>query len=276
VGNFRQCTSAKVLPALARSTCAGEKQASCLSRAQVDALVRVHDGVATKAGKPLYAGFPWDAGWSDMGWRIWKIGSADGRIPAINVMMGAPALATIFTVPPRAPGTGLESSLAYHLGFDFDRDGGAIYATSSEYPRSGWQDVGARSPDLAAFRKRGGRMVVPQGVSDPVFSINDTIAWWNEVNGRSGGAASQFVRVFPVPGMGHCAGGPATDRFDAFGALVQWVEQGRAPDRIEAASGPMSPWHGRSRPLCRYPLVARPKPGTVDGERTESFVCAKS
>jgi len=275
VGAHGQCSSARVLPMLKRSMCSGAKQDGCLSTAQIGALERVHEGPRTSAGKALYASFPWDAGWSDLGWRIWKIGSADGRIPSINVMMGGPSLATTFTVPPKAPGATPDALLAYQLGFDFDRDAGAIYATGHGFSRSGWQDISARSSDLAAFRKRGGRMIVPHGGSDPVFSINDTIAWWKEVDRAAGGKAAQFARVFPVPGMGHCQGGPATDRYDAFGALVRWVEQGQAPERIVATAGPMSPWNGRSRPLCPYPLVAVPKPGTTDGEKAENFVCAK-
>lgn len=275
VGNHGQCTSAKVVPMLRRNACSGAKTDSCLSTAQIGALERIHEGPRNSAGKQLYASFPWDAGWADMGWRIWKIGSADGRIPSLNVMMGGPALASIFSVPPVALGGSPDALLAYQTGFDFDRDAPAIYATGHGFARSAWQDVGARSPNLAAFRKRGGRMIVPHGVSDPVFSVNDTIDWWREVNRKDRGKAAEVVRVFPVPGMGHCQGGPATDRYDSFGALVRWVEQGQAPERIEASAGPMSPWTGRTRPLCRYPLVAVPKAGAIDTEKAENFVCAK-
>ena len=275
VGAHEQCTSAKVLPALKRSSCTGAKQDGCLSAAQIGALERIHQGPRTSAGKPVYASFPWDAGWSDMGWRIWKIGSPDGSIPPLNVVMGAPALATTFIVPPVAPGRGPDALLAYQLDFDFDRDAAAISATAPGFPRSAWQDVGARSSDLSAFRKRGGKLIVPHGVSDPVFSVSDTIAWWKEVDRANRGAAAGFARVFPVPGMAHCQGGPATDRYNSFGALVRWVEQGQAPDRIEAAAGPMSPWNGRTRPLCPYPLIAVAKPGATETEKAESFVCAK-
>jgi feruloyl esterase len=71
--------------------------------------------------------------------------------------------------------------------------------------------------------------------------------------------------------MNHCTGGPATDQFDALTAVVDWVEQGRAPDRIEARAGPMSPWPGRSRPLCAYPKIARYHSGDLN--QAASFVC---
>jgi hypothetical protein len=133
-------------------------------------------------------------------------------------------------------------------------------------------DIAARSPDLDGFQSHGGKLIVPHGVSDPVFSIQDTLAWWREVNARDHGQANRFLRIFPVPGMGHCEGGPATDRFDAFQALRDWVENGVAPDRILATAGKGSPWPGRTRPLCAYPLMAR-YAGQNSIEAAESFAC---
>src|SRR5690606_11735750 len=130
--------------------------------------------------------------------------------------------------------------------FDFDRDAPKIYATDEVFTRSAWDDIGARSPDLAAFRARGGKLIVPHGVSDPVFSVVDTVTWFQEVDKLNSGQAADFVRVFPVPGMAHCAGGPTTDQYDAFEALVAWVEQSTPPDRIIAKAGPGTPWPGRS------------------------------
>jgi hypothetical protein len=71
--------------------------------------------------------------------------------------------------------------------------------------------------------------------------------------------------------MNHCAGGPATDQYDALSAVVDWVEKGTAPDRIEAAAGPMTPWPGRTRPLCPHPKIARYRSGELN--RAESFAC---
>jgi feruloyl esterase len=158
------------------------------------------------------------------------------------------------------------------MAYDFDKDAQEIYATNAEFSRSAWEDVNARSPDLEAFRKHGGKLIVYHGASDPVFSVNDTIAWWTEANARMNGQAADTVRVFPVPGMNHCAGGPSTDQFDGFGTLVEWVEKGAAPDRIVAKAGPMSPWPNRERPLCPYPAIAQ-YAGKGDVEKAESFVC---
>ena len=66
--------------------------------------------------------------------------------------------------------------------------------------------------NLSAFKARGGKLVIAQGASDPVFSILDTIAWWNDVNAANGGRADQFVRLFAVPGMNSTLRGRAVDR----------------------------------------------------------------
>jgi len=273
VGDHPRCTSAKILPRLKNATCKGAKDAGCLSVAQIDALVRTHEGVKNSHGKSLYAPFPWDAGWADMGWRIWKIGSPDGRIPPINIAMGAPALGLIFTTPPTVPKPGLDGAIAYALAFDFNTDSQRIDETGGNFVRSGWQDVSARSPDISAFARRGGKIIVPHGVSDPVFSITDTINWWNEVDRLQHGRAAQTVRVYPIPGMAHCSGGPATDSYDALSAIVAWVEKGEAPASLAAKAGPRSPWPGRKRPLCAYPAIAR-YDGKGDVNEASSFICS--
>jgi feruloyl esterase len=105
-----------------------------------------------------------------------------------------------------------------------------------------------------------------------VFSIQHTLAWWNEVNTANAGRAAEFVRAFAVPGMNHCGGGPSTDQFDAFSAMVDWVEKAAAPERIVATAGPNSPWPGRTRPLCAYPAQARYS-GSGSIEDASNFVC---
>ena len=113
---------------------------------------------------------------------------------------------------------------------------------------------------------------MPHGESDPVFSLKDTLAWFDEVDQKSGGHAADFVHVFPVPGMCHCAGGASTDRYDMFTALVAWVEKGQAPEAVVATAGPNTPWPGRTRPLCAWPRSAKYTGG--DTESASSFVCA--
>ena len=77
---------------------------------------------------------------------------------------------------------------------------------------------------------------------------------------------------FRCTGMNHCGGGPSTDRFDAFSALVSWVEKKTPPERIVATAGPATPWPGRTRPLCPYPQYAR-YTGKGSIEEAANFVC---
>ena len=273
VGAFAQCTDSKVLPELRKRTCEKGKDDGCLSTAQISALRRSLQGPRDSRGRHLYSDWPWDAGIGSDGWRLWKLGQPGG-MPALNLLVGGPAVAAVFTTPPTALRADPQSALDYAMRFNFERDAARIYAVDAEHAHSAWDDVSARSSDLTAFRARGGKMIIPHGVSDPVFSINDTLTWYREIDARTGGRAAEFVRVFPIPGMAHCAGGPATDHFDAFTALRTWVEQGKAPERIEASAGPQTPWPGRSRPLCPYPAIARYS-GHGDVDRAAAFVCER-
>ncbi|MTV36994.1 tannase/feruloyl esterase family alpha/beta hydrolase [Duganella radicis] len=270
VGDFTRCTDDKVLPQLRARLCQQDKAEGCLSSAQIAALQRSRQGPRDAKGRALYSDWGWAPGISDPGWRLWKTGFPN--MTALNVTLGARSLASVFTTPPSVLPDGDQAAADFQSAFDFDRDAARIYAVNAVFKRSGWQDVGARSPDLSAFQRRGGRLIVPHGDSDAVFSLNDTLSWYREVDARAKGKAASFVRVFPVPGMCHCMGGPATDNYDAFGALVAWVESGKAPDQIIATAGPASPWPGRERPLCAYPQVAR-YTGRGDPEKAASFEC---
>jgi hypothetical protein len=272
VSDFEQCTMARVAPKLKAKTCTANQTQGCLTATQVRALMKIFAGPKTHDGKALYSAWQWDAGLASPGWRIWKMGSADGKIPALNIVLGGPSLASVFTTPPTPISGSPEEAFKFQLGFNLSGDGAKIDATNSEFLRSAWADIGARSSDLSGFRAHGGKLIVPHGVSDPVFSIRDTLTWYGEVQHRTGGQAASFVRVFPVPGMNHCGGGPATDNYDAFAALRVWVEEHQAPERILAKAGDSSPWPHRSRPLCPYPKVARYR-GQGDIESEANFEC---
>ncbi|XVN49249.1 tannase/feruloyl esterase family alpha/beta hydrolase (plasmid) [Novosphingobium rhizosphaerae] len=256
INAFGRCTSARVLPALRAKACtaAGAPGNACIAPAKIGALHRSLGGPRDASGRALYAEWPWDTGIGTFGWSLWKLGSA--QMPSLNILTGGASLPSVFMVPPKAVGMAPEDLLAFQMAFRFPEDAKSIYATSRVFPRSAWQDIAMRSSNLDRFRAHGGKLIVPHGVSDPVFSINDTLRWQREVNQRYRGKADQLVRVFPVPGMAHCGGGPATDQFDAFAALTHWVEDGKAPELIAAKAGAQTPWPGRSRPLCAYPKVA--------------------
>jgi hypothetical protein len=280
IDNFPACTTTLTAPALRALTCQGAKHATCLSAAQIDALVTVFSPTVTTGGDTIYPARVWDAGIGgrvggtyNQGWRVWKIGAfASDTNSALDATLSATATAAIFMTPPVQIATTDGDQVAFALSLDLARAYRALAATSPPYAESALEFMKADSTDLSAFNARGGKLLIVHGVSDPVFSIADTIDWWNDLNAVQGGAAADFVRLFAVPGMNHCAGGPATDQFDAFSALVDWVEKGVAPDRIVATARPTTPWPGRTRPLCPYPAQAR-YTGSGSIEDARNFAC---
>lgn len=244
--------------------CSGAKADSCLSGDQVGALKDVFGGPRNTAGQALYAGQPWDPGLRAAGWRQWTLGSSttarsDSRY---NVLM-VDALVNEFFTPPDP---------AFNpLTFNFDTDPARMAAFSAVY------DTYA-DDKLAAYKARGGKMLFIHGMSDPIFSAKDTLAYYERLAANNGGvdATQGFARTFLVPGMNHCAGGPATDTFDSVQVMVDWVEKGIAPDSIAAVALPTNAdFPNRSRPLCAYPKFAKFK-GTGSIEDASNFVCSAS
>jgi tannase/feruloyl esterase len=280
IDNFLACTADVVAPKLASLTCKGPKRNTCLSARQVAALQKVFAGAKNSKGEMLYADWAWDRGIGghigdtfNQGWRFWKLGAYESPVNnGLNATLGAGSVSAIFTTPPTEVAMTGPAPMAFLLGINFDRDAAKLYGESGIYTKSAWDFMMASSTDLSGFKNHGGKLVIVHGVSDPIFSIKDTINWWNEVSQVNQGTAANFVRLFAVPGMNHCAGGPATDQFDAFTALVNWVEKNSAPERIVATAGQNSPWPGRTRPLCVYPQQARYK-GSGSIEDAANFVC---
>ena len=87
----------------------------------------------------------------------------------------------------------------------------------------------ADATDLSTFKARGGKMIVFEGVSDPVFSAHDLRDWYLQLQ-RDTADARDAVRLFNIPGMTHCGGGPALDNFDPLPALGTGVKKARPPN----------------------------------------------
>jgi feruloyl esterase len=98
-----------------------------------------------------------------------------------------------------------------------------------------------------------------------------TIDYYNEVLKISGEKAKNSIRLFNVPGMGHCSGGDGCDTFDKLGTMEAWLETGIAPDEM-LSSKVVDGKVVRTRPLCAYPKVAKYK-GTGNTDEAVNFVC---
>lgn len=259
------------------STCSGAAASDCLTGAQKTALQKIFDGAKNTAGQSLYASWPWDPGVSGGGWRFWKLDAGFAPLP-FNTIIGAGAMGYIFTTPPDAPNLS-DGGLGYQLAFSMDTDAPKIFARTATYKESAMDFMTPPNPTQLTTLKSRGKMIVVHGTADPVFSANDTVAWYDALKAADATAAN-YARLFLVPGMNHCSGGPATDRFDMLKALEDWVEKGTAPDSVRATVKATDPdvvaagWPStRSRPLCAYPKQAFLKAGATNTEDASSFEC---
>jgi feruloyl esterase len=127
---------------------------------------------------------------------------------------------------------------------------------------------------LKPFIAQGRKMIIYHGASDPSIPASQSIAFYRELVEQHQGLerTQENVRLFLVPGMYHCSGGPGPDRFDTLSALEAWVEHGKAPQAIPASTKPASPVQHRL-PLCPYPQQARYR-GTGEIDDPSNWVCA--
>ncbi len=226
--------------------CDGANTGSCLNPDQVDTVKMLYSSVPNpETGRDITGLFPGsELGWTDLGW----------------------------TASARA--TGLEQYRYLVYGdedwniseFEFDRD--IALAESMD-----GNTLNALDPDLQAFFDTGGKLIQYHGWIDPQISPANATQYYQRVSDLLGGreAIHDSYRLFMVPGMAHCRGGPGPDSFDMIGALEQWVESGQAPDSVMAVrrtNGEVD----RSRPLCPYPEVAvYDGSGSIDA--AENFQC---
>jgi pimeloyl-ACP methyl ester carboxylesterase len=253
-------------------TCQGPRDGTCLSAEQKVAIGNVFAGAKNSLGAPIYSSFPYDTGHAAGDIFFWKFISP--------LVLDPGSVGFVFSTPPANPATFIAP--LYSLMGSIDQMASAIGATNATYAESAQSFMVPPDLDhLRGLRRHGGRMLVYHGTSDPIFSANDTRHWYESLARNT--PVDHFARLYLVPGMGHCAGGPSADQFDLLTPLMRWVEEGDAPARVVASvRGPTNPggpnldlpsdWSpDRSRPLCAYPGRAVYHAGDV--ESANSFVC---
>ena len=130
----------------------------------------------------------------------------------------------------------------------------------------------AIDPDLRAFKARGGKLLLYHGWNDGLISPGNTLDYADAVRKTMGNGQDDWLRVFMLPGVGHCQGGAGPDQVNWMGALERWREGGKAPDQIQAAKV-----EGNrieiTRPLCPHPQIAKYS-GIGSTNDAQNFVCA--
>ena len=255
-------------------TCTGARDGTCLTTDQKAKIANLFAGAQSSDGTRFYSSWPYDAGLGTSGWSFWKF-----TVPGI---LDSGAVGFIWEVPPEDPAT--FSGPAFAASANIDTILARIQATNGTYTESAMSFMTPPHPrDLSTLQGRGAKIMVYHGTSDPIFSSDDTTNWYRALATNTGTTAS-YARLYLVPGMNHCSGGPATDQFDMLTPLVNWVEKGQAPEAVVAkARGAGNPggvntdvpstWAAdRTRPLCPWPKVARYK-GTGSIESADSFSC---
>jgi feruloyl esterase len=149
--------------------------------------------------------------------------------------------------------------------FDLERDSAKAHAID--------KNVDELNPDLTAFEKHGGKLLLYHGWADQQVAPGSSVEFYKAVLDSSGGPeqTSNWIRLFMAPGMAHCSGGEGPDTFDKISTMEQWVEQGKTPEQIIAAhktAGKID----RTRPLCPYPQVAHYN-GTGSIDEASNFSC---
>lgn len=223
-----------------------------LPKEKIAALNAIFGGAKNSHGEPIYSGWYYDSGINQEGWRSWKLGDSQTAEPnARNIVLSKGSM-TYYFMTPMQPDFDL-------MKFDFDKDTPRVYQTGAIND--------AIATDLSTFKANGGKLIVVTGVSDPVFSAKDQVAWFNELQNDTQ-SAGEFSRLFVAPGLTHCGGGNGLDDFDPLTALEQWHDNNQAPESLLAKS---KTYPNKQMPICAYPKVATYVGG--DENKAESFEC---
>ena len=227
----------------------GDEGPGCLTAAQLDAVRKIYSGPRDpRTGAAIFPGL--EPG-SELGWAELAGGPRLGTSAADHFKY------VVF----RNPRWDFRT-------FEFDKD-----VAMTDDLDAGL--INATDPDIGAFTRRGGKLLLYHGWSDPLIAPRSTVEYYTSVASALGGPdkAEESVRLFMAPGMSHCGGGEGPNQFDLLTALEQWVERGTPPQRI-VASHLRDGVVNRTRPLCPYPEVARYS-GTGSTADAASFVCTR-
>ena len=215
---------------------AGRDNDSCLTPNQAGAVQRIYDGPRDSSGKQLMSGF---MPGSESSWMGLVVPATPSAVPAdFNLAQG---IMQYMVYQPARPEWD-------YRDFDFDRDPELL---------DRWSRLAdAEDINLRAFRAAGHKLIMTHGWADQILQPMMSVDYYEQAVTANGPDGEDFMRLFMIPGMTHCAGGAGPDQHDPLSAIIDWVEADKAPAQMIARkieNGQVT----RSRPLCPYPEVAR-------------------
>jgi feruloyl esterase len=244
-------------PATLRCAASAADTTRCLTAEEVSAVEKLYRGAADAQGQPLLFGL--ERG-GELQW------SLPDTATAVPEGMRAAALSLAYVILPEPTPSAVDYS---HMVFS--KTGFELSSTLAPL-------YNATNTDLKAFAAHGGKLILWHGLSDFWVSPRVSATYYRGVQEFMGAkAASQFMRLFLLPGVGHCSGGDGYDQLDILSPLMAWAELGRAPAWImagktdgigatnpraapEPAKMPLAlplPALSATRPVYPYPFVAR-------------------
>ena len=240
-------------PEMAACT-SGAESPTCLSGRQVEAVKGLMSPTVDSKGRVLYA-YPHIPG-TETDWAGWNFGrGGGGRGTATNLILSRDFFSYMAYPTARAVDP---------LTLDFDTLPATLERARKTYD--------ATSHDLRAFKKRGGKLLMWHGLADGAIMATSTTAYYDGVQKLMGGRdqTHDFFRLFLIPGVHHCGGGPGLSQFDVLTLLENWVEKGQAPE-VLIVSRAVNGVTERSRPIYPYPVLAKYS-GSGDPKDASSFV----
>ena len=239
----------------------GDADNTCLTPKQALALRQIYQGPQDSRGQRIFYGLLPGAESHQTGWESWVSGEALGKSSGFFF------------------GKEYFSNMVYQdKAWDY-RAANLEAALKAADERTG-KALNATDPDLGRLAKHGGKLILYHGWNDPAIPATSTVEYFEAVQKKMGATeTSRFARLYMVPGMQHCGGGPGATGIggniapfeperNVLSALEQWVEKGVAPGAIIASK----PGSAMTRPLCPYPQAATYN-GAGDVNSAASFTC---
>ncbi len=235
--------------------CKSGDGADCLNAKQVSTAKRLYAAAKNSKGELVFPGYSY------------------GGESAYNVMRGVTALGNVS-----------EDTSAYPVPGDLQL--GTYRYLAHQDPIWDWKTfnidtdpalakknggiINSTDPDMSKFKAHGGKLILYHGWADPAIQPEHTVDYYSSVLDKMGNGQDNWMRLFMVPGMGHCSGGAGPNQIDWMAALEGWREKGSVPDFIigkgTLAEKPMT------RPVCSYPQNSAYK-GSGDINDAANFVC---